>query len=204
MRLRNVVLVLLALAAGPAACSAGPIAFGYTTTHTVDPSSTAFSPGEVAFNFDQGTASQLWDGTGSVELGSVQLGRSPGPQGTDTYTAYTNFAVSVVVTDPAGRSATLSLYGGAVDDWTYRSWDGRWMNDWHWLTFSDSLAANFNSTTTILDGTRYTLAVRPDADNQIGVYTLTAAAATPEPATFALAALGLAPLALRLRRRNAT
>ncbi len=194
---------VLALSFGlSAVSSAGPIAFTYTATGYVTPPPGAvpfYSPGDVTFALaPPGAAS----GSNPVELGTVTFGPTPGPLAPDTYTAYMPFVVSVVVSDSAGRVAALDLAGGATDDWVYRSWDGRWLNDSHRLELGDSYHENASDTSTILGDTRYTLAVRPENDAQAGVYTLTATALTPEPGTFALAALGLVPLALRRFRRK--
>jgi hypothetical protein len=202
MTVRRLLLALTALFALPAAGSAGPIEFSFTASGKSHPDPGAYSPGELAFSLTpQGEVSLPAEG-GSVELGAVEFWSSLFPVANDTYTAYANFDVSVTVTDrETGESGKLMLYGTALDDWTYRSWDGRWLNIYHRLELGDIFAGNTASTSTVIGDTRYTLSVRPEADNQVAVYELSATIANPEPGTFALAALGLAPLALRRLRR---
>ena len=194
---------VLALSFGlPAAASAGPIASTYTANgFTIPPPGATpfYSPGDLTFAL---TPSGTVSGSNPIEIGSVTLGPTPGPLASDTYDAFLSFTVSVVVTDSAGRVGALDLAGGAIDQWLYRSWDGRWTNDYHQLDLGDSYHQDSSEVSTILGNTRYTLAVRPANDAQVGVYTLTATALTPEPGTFALAALGFVPLALRRFRRK--
>lgn len=194
--------VLVAALGLPGWASAGPIAFTYTATGDVYLYPGQWVPGDVWFSFPQHGDARRAASAGPVELGAVTFGPSPGPQAPDTYTAYLPFVVSVTVTDAAGRSAALDLAGGALDEWTYRSWDGRWLNSSHRLDLGDSFHGNASETSAVLGDARYTLAVRPENDGQVGVYTLSATALTPEPGGFALAALGLASLGVRYRRRR--
>jgi hypothetical protein len=202
MRLRNLTFALFALLAVPAGALAGPIDFRYTATHRPYPFPGPYSPGELHFSLTpEGNVSR--PAGGSVELGAVELGLSPGPVAPTSYTAYSDFDVSVTVIDAVtGQSGVLTLTDTAVDWWDYRAWDGRWLNTYHHLAFGDVFADNTDSTSAVIGHTRYTLSVRPENDNQVGVYTLSATVANPEPGTLALAALGLVPLGLRRLRRS--
>ena len=206
MRLYRLAFALLALLAVPAVAPAEPIAFSYTTYGGANPVARVaafYSPGDITFSLTpQGDVS--WSATGgSVELGTVRLGPSPGPLAPDTYSAYLGFTTSVEITDAVtGQRAVLFLAGDAIDDWVHRSWDGLWRNDRHQLKLGTS-GDNSSSTSAVLNGTLYRLSVRPEEDNQVGVYTLSATVTNPEPGTFVLAALGLVPLGARLVRRRA-
>jgi hypothetical protein len=152
--------------------------------------------GPVTFALDPRGNVQFPAHGGSVEIGTVAFRPAPGPQAADSYTAWTTFEVRVSVTDQAtGQTVALVLPGGAVDDWTYRAWDGRWLNTVHRLDLGDGFGGN--TTAADIGFVRYTLSVRPEDDHRVGVYTLTATATNPEPGTLALALLALAPLGLR-------
>lgn len=187
--------------ATPAA--AGPIDFSYRVYGEITGPGSVLDPGPVTFSLDPG-GNISWQGRGgSLELGSVRFGSAPGPQAADSYTAGTNFRVSAVVTDQmTGQSVALSLPGGAVDEWTFRSWDGRWANSFHRLDLGDWYPGGVSETSAVIGHARYTLAVHPQDDGQAGVYTLTATVTNPEPGTLALGLIALAPLGLRAVRRN--
>ena len=200
MRPRTPAFAILVLLAGPAVAAAGPIDFSYTATGKADQAPARLYPGPVAFSLVAGGNVRLPPAGGSVEIGTVEFGPSPGPLADDTYTAWTHFDVSVAVTDQAtGQSVTLALPGSAVDVWDYRSWDGRWTNPLHRLDLGGGFGGN--TTSADIGFIRYTLSVRPEDDHQVGVYTLTATATNPEPGTLALALLALVPLGLRRARR---
>jgi hypothetical protein len=204
MHLRRLAVVPFALLAFPALAHAGPIEFTYAAYGGVSLPPGAvpwYSPGDVTFSLTP-EGDVRWPATGgSLELGAVQFGRSPGPLAPDTYTTSLGFNVSVVVTDAAtGRHAVLALVGDALDDWIRRPFDGLWLNDFHRLEFDDPFGSNAALGRAVIGDARYELSVRPENDNTVGVYTLSATAVTPEPGTFALAAFGLAPLGLRRLR----
>jgi hypothetical protein len=191
MRVRPSVFALVALLGWPAAGHAGPIDFSYSASGVVTPPPDGLYPGAVTFLLDGGGNVNCPPGGGTIELGAVNFGAAPGPQDADSYTAFTTFRVSVVVSDQhTGESATLDLNGDAVDMWDYRSWDGRWTNSFHKLEFGDSVEA-------VVGLARYTLSVRAENHGQTGVYSLSVVSTAPEPATLALAAIALAPLGLR-------
>lgn len=198
MRLRTPAFAFLVVLAGPALCAAGPIDFSYAVTGGMVAAPDGYTPGPVRFTLDAGGNVQFPASGGSIAIGRVEFDSSPGPQAADTYTAYTRFEVAVRVTEQTtGRSATLSLAGGAVDDWVYRAWDGRWLNTAHKLDLGDPFAGGTAATSARLGHGLYTLSVRPEDDGRVGVYTLTATAHNPEPGTLALGLLALAPLGLR-------
>ncbi len=197
MSARRFVYALVAVFGLPALASAGPIEFRYTASGSVSLYPGQRMPGDVWFSFTPETNLRAAAPGGPVELGAVTFGPSPGPQANDSYSAYTPFVVSVTVTDGMERSATLALAGGAVDEWDYRSWDGRWLNTSHRLDLGDSYHGNASETSAVIGDARYTLTVRPENDGQVGIYALTATSLTPEPGALALAALGFASLGLR-------
>jgi hypothetical protein len=203
MRSRHVIPVLFALLALPAVASAGPIDISYHTSWDVFMHPEARDPGPLDFALDAGGNVSWPTRHGLVELGTVRFGHSPGPQADDSYTAHTPFEVRVVVTDQlTAESVELVLPGAAIDAWDRRAWDGRWMNSSHRLDLGDSFAGNSAWVSAEIGHTRYTLAVAPEDDHQTAAYTLTATVHNPEPGTLLLAALGLAPLALRAARRK--
>src|SRR5262245_41558689 len=147
---------LFTLFALPATATAGPINFSYHATGSVFLFPGQLDPGPVNLFLDAGGNVNWHERGGRIELGSVRFGTSPGPQGTDSYTASTPFEVSVVVTDQlTGESATLVLPGGALDMWDYRSWDGRWTNPLHRLELGDSFAGNAAETSAVLGLVEY-------------------------------------------------
>lgn len=196
--------VLGALLGLPAPSGAGPIDFSYHTTRNVFTHPSRYDPGPLDFALDAGGNVGWTERGGSIELGAVRLGASPGPRAADSYTAYADFEVAVAVTDQmTGESIDLVLRGAAVDMWDYRAWDGRWTNSYHRLDLGDSFAGNAAETSAVLGLVRYTLAVRPADDHQTGAYTLAATVTNPEPGALALALTALAPLAARVTRRTA-
>jgi hypothetical protein len=205
MHLRRLAVASFALLVFPAVAPAGPIEFTYAAYGGVSLPPGAvpwYSPGDVTFSLTP-EGNVRWPATGgSIELGAVRFGPSPGPLAPDSYFTNLGFNVSVVVNDAAsGRHAILALIGDALDDWIYRSWDGQWINDLHRLEL-DRFGASTGLGRAVIGDTRYELSVRPENDNTAGVYTLSAYPTTPEPGTFALAAIGLAPLGARLLRRR--
>ena len=201
MVLRIPLFACLALIALPAVATAGFIDFRYAAAVRPYSFPGPYSPGDLQFSLSPEWILGLPAPRGSVELGAVALGPSPGPLAPGSYTAYTDFDVVVTVTDGAtGQAGVLVLTDTAVDWWDYRGWDGRWMNTYHHLAFGDVFADNTDSTSLLIGRTRYTLSVRPEEGNQAGVYTLSAVVENPEPGTLALAALGLAPVAALWRR----
>jgi hypothetical protein len=203
MRMQRLAFVTFALLALPALATAGPITFNYTTTSSATPSG-SYDPGALTFALTpEGSASFDVTTGGSLELGSVQFGPSPGPEPFRTDRAGVLFNVSVTVTDGmSGQTGTLTLPGDAVDEWFLREWDGRFTNDYHRLLYGDLLGQERAWTEATIGNTRYTLSVHTENDNQVGVYELSAAYGTPEPTTFALAAIGLVPLGARVLRRR--
>ena len=200
---RLTLFALFALLAQPAVTSAGPIHLSYSTHWNMTDNPGGYHPGPLEFTLDSG-GNVSWPGrSGSVTLGAVRLGHSPGPQAAGSYTAFAAFEVKVIVTDQmTGESVDLVLPGAAIDAWDYREWDGRWLNSSRRLELGDSFSGNASEASAAIGHTRYTLAVTPEDDHQTGVYTLTATVTNPEPGTLVMAALGLAPLALRRRRRS--
>jgi hypothetical protein len=202
MRSRLNTLVLFALLALPTVASAGPIDISYRAHWNVLAGPGQHDPGPLEFSLDAGGNVSWTEQSGSLALGSVRFGHSPGPQNADSYTAHTSFEVTVVVTDQlTGESVDLILPGAALDMWDYREWDGLWRNSDHRLELGDSFSGNSARVSAEIGHTRFTLDVQAEDDHQTGAYTLTATAHNPEPGTLALAALGLAPLALRAVRR---
>jgi hypothetical protein len=205
MSLRKIAFALLALFSLPAVSLAGLISFNYTATGTAiaPPGGLPYSPGDITFSLTSEGHVPLTEPLASFELGSVQLGLSPGPLASDTYFTHRDITVSVTVTDFVnGGSAVLELHAAAIDDWIYRSWDGQWFHVSQRIEFGPWDQGNRDSTSVSIADTRYELSVRPENDNTVGVYTLSAYPTTPEPGTFVLAALGLAPLGARFLRRR--
>ena len=224
MPARRFAFALFAALCAPAVCSAGPIEFNYTATGGI-----YFFPGiyfhsNLAFDLTpEGNVSLPATG-GSVVLGNVRLipGSTPPPVFTLVFppgpsftmptgptSLFTQFTVSAAVTDAQGRPRPeLTIYSSAFEEWIPGATEGEWVPVSNKLQFGSPLfGGNTNSWTTVLGPTQYTLAVRAEENDLVGVYTLSAApaptAATPEPGTLALAALGLLPFGGRLLRRRA-
>jgi hypothetical protein len=203
MHPKKIALVLFALLAVPAVACAGPITFNYTTT-TSTTQFGSYDPGPLMFSLSpEGSASFPVTTGGSLELGSVEFGPSHMPPSFQTDRAAVSFDVSVTITDGmSGQTGTLTLNGGGVDEWFLREWDGRYTNDFHNLEFGELFGLDRDWTQATIGNTRYTFSVHTVNDDQAAVYELSAAYATPEPGTFALAAVGLVPLGARLVRRR--
>jgi hypothetical protein len=212
MRLHRAALAAIVLAVLPATAEAGPIEFSFTTASWIDPLQPGPSPGPLNISLDSGGNLALAPGDPPYVLGGVVFGPSPGPQGMESTGGYLtgqSFHVAVTVTDAAsGQSGTLNVGGAAQDGWAYRAWDGQWVQTDHYLSIWDGIIGQPYSTSEVIGGNRYTLTVAPDP-NEVdtgAIFSLSAAAATPEPGTLLLAATALAAACgcaarNRLRRR---
>lgn len=204
MKIPNAALATLALLTGPAVATAGPIDFNVAVTssqQTVTPE----SPGPLNLVFDTQGNLQLPPG-GSVELGYAHFLFPEGPQGSDTYTANTQFHVAVAVTDAAsGQSDTLHVYGGAGDVWNLR-WDGQWTNPTHQIEIGNYWLHEPFLASTTLGGHTYVLRVDTIESGTLADFVLYvdpgAGITTPEPAGLVLGALALFPVGLRAARRR--
>ena len=206
MRLRRLAFVSFALLAVPASAPAGPITFHYSTAFTATPSPlNTHNPGELSHSLTpEGSASFDVNTGGTIMLGTLVFGPSNRPQPPGWGTAGISFSASVTITDIAsGQTGTLTLPGEAVDMWSFREWDGRATNDYHELEFGDFMGRHNDAVQMQIGNTRYTFSVQTGDLDESAFYQLSAAYATPEPGTFALAAIGLVPLGLRKLRRGA-
>jgi hypothetical protein len=219
MSIRRFALVLAAALGAPAAATAGPIEFNYTTSANTFLNPSRHWGSSLTLELTPSGDVSLPASGGSVELGTIRLAPSstpplifmPGPFTPEWPTGPTSestaFAVFVTVTDAQGRSTELPIYSYTDERWVPGPGEGEWTPVYNKLAFGISrFGDNTDSWTTVLGTTEYTLAVRAEENDLVGVYTLSAApsptAATPEPATLALAAFGLVSLGARLVRRR--
>lgn len=203
MRLRHAVFVLCALVGWPEVGLAGPIEFRATVGSQVSPG-TPF-PGSVTIGVRSREHYYLPSGQ-SVSLGAIRFDRLGEPQLGDGYITGTEFSIEVTVTDVAsGQIGTLRVDGEGVDEWNLRPWDGLWQNSYHALRFGPEGTRDPFETSADLGGNEYTLRVTPQESGEYADFALVVnsgpTAATPEPGTLLLGALGLAPLGLRRLRR---
>jgi hypothetical protein len=213
MRLRTTTFALLALFALPAAAVAGPIEFGLgagnlTYTNPNPGADTALvvpipPPGGV-YNFDPATGTPV-----PVNILSYMprlLPASPAwstlrPDGTVHWDVNGYYGQPLTLTDTAsGEAATFTFYGQAhmvadfspATGWTgYASFSSQ---DWHQVR----LGGNLYSIWGLSSPTAGPAAV----DVWVGNGVPPMPQYTPEPTTFALAALGLIPFGIRGLRRK--
>lgn len=212
MRLRTTTFALLALFALPAAAVAGPIEFGlgagnltYTNPNPgADVALTPLTPPDPTSFFDPATSTPV--GFAVLGFDPRVLPASPAwsttrPDGTVHWNVNGNYGLPLTLTDSAsGQYATFTFYGQAhmVGDyspatgWTgYASFSSQ---DWHQVR----LGGNLYSIWGLSSPNAGTAAV----DVWVGNGTPPMPQYTPEPATLALAALGLIPFGIRSLRRK--
>ena len=213
MRLRNITFALLTLLALPAGALAGPIEFGYSTGNITTSSWTpelamtlqAFQPPGPMFTFDPADNKPV---TLTAVMPQPSLIPNPAPRdlhpdGTGGGYAHWNndgyFGVDVNLTDAAsGQSATLHFAGRAhmynqystADGWTGTTYF--WFANYQEVTLGGNLYTVWSDQLYTTGPATVNVWVGPDAPVHF----------TPEPGTFALAALGLAPFGLRRLRRQ--
>ena len=209
MHPRKILFVLLALSALPAAASAGPIEFTLTTGNlTTSPDAPALGialqlsqpPGTV-FTFDPAANTP-------VVLPAVSavpaLIPTPAPidihpDGTTHWNNEGFFGVDVSLTDVAsGQSATFR-FGGAAHMYNNSSTSDGWRGvTYFWFQDVAQVTLGGNDYT-VWGANMYS---EGPASVNVWVGDNPPAHLTPEPGTFALAALGLAPFGLRRLRRS--
>ena len=210
MRLRKITFVLLALVGHPAVSSAGPIEFDLTTgnikTTTWAPELAValqpYQPPGPIYIFDPA-------GTQPVTLPAVYANSAllPAPAARDLHpdgtTHWNNdgyFSVDVSVLDWASwESATLHFEGRAHTYDTYATQDRYWKGvTYFWFNNYEQVTLGGNLYTVWSDN----LYTRDPATVHVWVGPNPPVANSPEPGTFALAALGLVPFGLRRLRRG--
>ena len=200
------ILGLLGLVMASAVAQAGPIQFHYAMTRTQEAGTP--SPGAVALNLLSGGDVQINEFGGSFTIGWVTLGDSPGPFATgqtESYSAFSSFSFTANIQDSSGLTGSVTMYGGALDSWDYRDWDGRWMNSVHRLDLGDPASGNiFTSTTLIGENLYYLRAIVRDEGTRAEILfgVVPDPDGAPEPATLALAAIALLPVGARAARRK--
>jgi hypothetical protein len=210
MRSRHTIPVLFALLAHPAVTSAGPIEFDLVPTNLyVTPGSPAITAAlELQLSPGPHHAFDLADGV-PTRVGVVQYDPSRLPQpapldihpdGTTHWNNEGYFRVDMRLTDAAsGEFADFSLWGRAhmYNQYADGQWGGQtffWFGDWG-NARSFTLGGNDYS----LWGQEHYTDEQPTVAVWVGPDSPGPHA--PEPGTLLLAALGLAPLALRHFRR---
>jgi hypothetical protein len=209
MRVLTFAFGILALFTSPALCSAGPIQFQITPTgFWVDPDRPMLSSGLYPL-FEGGTF-VVDPSTGTATrvgpLVGFDLSRLPPPRpidlkatGSAFWDEHALFHVDFRLTDLAsGQSADLSMWGlahGHAYISTGNPWNG---GAGYW--FSDGVKyATLGDSDYVIWGQQRLTAEQPELSVWVGENPPFPWA--PEPGTFALAALGLAPLATRAVRR---
>lgn len=214
MRLRTTAFALLTLVALPAVGAAGPIEFSLATGNvktTSDAPELAMAlqglapPGPI-YTFDPATQSPV---TITAVSAAPQMLPRPAasdihPDGTTHWNNDGYFSVNVSLLDYASfDSATLTFYGRAHMYNNYTTANGPNGLGWSGVTYF--WFDNYKEVT--LGGNTYTIW----SDNRFDAGPATVhvwvgpnapVSNTPEPGTFVLAALGLAPLGVRALRRR--
>lgn len=207
MSARRFAFTLIAALGLPALASAGPISFGYSTGGvTVSPGAPGleaalvpFQPPSPVFTFDpaDGTPVTLPAVSAVPALLPLPGARDLHADGTTHWNNDGYFAVDVGLTDVAsGESAALRFAGRAHLYGTYSTeagWGGVtyfWFQDRARVTLGGNDYTVWGANHYEEGPARVNVWVGPDAP----------VCAAPEPGALALAALGLLPLALRLRR----
>jgi hypothetical protein len=209
MHPRKILFVLLALLALPAAASAGPIEFDYSTGNikiysdapelamTLQP----YQPPGPVYTFDSAVGQPVTLPAVSAvpQVLPAPAARDIHPDGTTHWNNEGFFGVDVSLTDVAsGESATLH-FGGAAHMYNNYSTTGGWTGiTYFWFQDVKSVTLGGNDYT-IWGANMFS---EGPASVNIWVGDNPPLHATPEPGTLALAALGLAPLGLRRLRRS--
>jgi|GEM_PF-7105505 len=209
MRLRNVTFVILALCGLPAASSAGLIEFGFATGNVTVSSGTPqgfglapFEPPGPVFSFDTSSNTPV---TLPAVLAEPPLIPPPAgldikPDGTAHWTANVAFGVDVWVMDFAsGQPGVAHLTGEAHVSDTFTTGVGWTGTTYFWFQDHAQLDLGGNEytvwgTNTYTPGPA-TVGVWVGPNPPVPQY-------SPEPGTFALAALGFIPLAVRRLRKS--
>jgi MYXO-CTERM domain-containing protein len=208
MTLRNVALALVAFVGLPAIASAGLIEFNLTPgnlTYTnpnpgADVALGPIPPPGGVYSFDPATGAPVAVNTLSYYpqlLPAVPAWSTVRPDGTVHWAANGYYGLPLTLTDTAsGEFATFTFYGQAYMVADYSPATG-------WTGVADFSSQDWHQVR--LGGNLYTVwgvdsAGSAAVDVWVGNGVPPAPQYTPEPGTFALAALGLAPLLLRRRR----
>lgn len=189
-----------ALLAAPAA--AGPVAW----TYHVEAVYAADYGSRFQINVAPGgrvvTETGPWDGTGHNLFGST-LDPRPLP---GEYKAQYSFGVNVTITDAAsGESATLPFGGWYSAEWSYPPEEANNPDAWRWDSEWSEFGHPFERTPVRLGNVLYLVGAHGGGQGSApnGVLMVSAeTVATPEPATLALAGVGLVPLLGRFTRKR--
>jgi hypothetical protein len=210
MRLRKITFVLLALCACPAVSFAGPIEFQlYPTNLQVEPGNPAI--GASLYLLPPGGPYAVDPATGTaptVPLVGYDPTRLPQPAPIDVHpngTAHWNndgyFTVGYRITDVASGQFADFTAGGRAHQYNFYS-DGQWTGETvFWFGGLDRVTLGGNDYTIWGPGAEGKYAADLPALS-VWVGPNPPAHLTPEPATLALAALGLAPFAFRRLRKK--
>jgi hypothetical protein len=198
--MRNWLLITTALVAFPTLAVAGPIEWSYHTevTYAQD-----YGPNFTVTAPPYGTAATMPGEPSYVWLFNSTGNPRPDP---GSFEARYEFTIAVTITDLAsGQSGMQEFSGSYVSMWMYQPEEVNNPNAWRWEWAAFLFGDEQSWRTLQLGNNQYDFRAFGAASGsfpygELNVDIHPTVAATPEPGTLALAALGLGAIGLRIRK----